>query len=54
MIGTAFIAVGLSRVLAYHSTENNLLGFRVKHTLLTFCRCCMTILIHFNVLEVLS
>ena len=27
MIGTAFIAVGLWRVLAYHSTENHHLGF---------------------------
>jgi cytochrome c oxidase subunit 3 len=26
MIGTAFIAVGLWRVLAYHSTENHHLG----------------------------
>lgn len=27
MIGTAFIAVGLWRILAYHSTENHHLGF---------------------------
>ena len=27
MIGTAFIAVGLRRVLAYHSTDNHHLGF---------------------------
>jgi cytochrome c oxidase subunit 3 len=30
MIGTAFIAVGLWRVLAYHSTDNHHLGLEAS------------------------
>ena len=30
IIGTAFIAVGFWRVLAYHSTENHHLGFEAS------------------------
>ena len=50
MIGTAFIAVGLWRVLAYHSTDNHHLGLESSILILTFCWCCMTFLIYINIL----
>ena len=43
MIGTAFIAVGLWRVLAYHSTDNHHLGLESSYSLLTFRWCGLII-----------
>ena len=50
MIGTAFLAVGLWRVLAYHSNWKSSFRFRIRYIILTFCGCCMIILIYFNIL----